>query len=99
MASCRRCISRRAISSRPVRCCASSRPTTRGKTRPGTCAVAETDQKYKANIALDKEGTLQDAARESATRLKAARERTHDGNHLANTQIRAPFDALSTTAT
>ena len=58
--------------------------------------VAETDQKYKANIALDKEGYLaKTLLAESATALEAARanERTM-AIDLANTQIRAPFDGL-----
>jgi len=58
--------------------------------------LAETDQKYKANIALDKEGYLaKTLLAESATALEAARanERTM-AIDLANTQIRAPFDGL-----
>lgn len=58
--------------------------------------VAETDQKYKANIALDKAGYLaKTLLAESATALESARasERTMEID-LANTQIRAPFDGL-----
>jgi multidrug efflux system membrane fusion protein len=56
--------------------------------------VAETEQKYKANIALAKDGYLaRTLLAESATALDAARasERAAELD-LANTQIRAPFD-------
>ena len=58
--------------------------------------VAETEQKYNANVALAKQGYLaKTLLAESATALEAARasERTSEID-LARTQIRAPFDGL-----
>jgi multidrug efflux system membrane fusion protein len=58
--------------------------------------VAETEQKYSANLALSKQGYLaKTLLAESATALEAARavERTNEID-LARTQIRAPFDGL-----
>jgi multidrug efflux system membrane fusion protein len=58
--------------------------------------VAETEQKYSANLALSKQGYLaKTLVAESATALEAARaaERTNEID-LSRTQIRAPFDGL-----
>jgi len=58
--------------------------------------VAETQQKYSANVSLAKQGYLaKTLLAESATALEAARasERTN-AIDLARTQIRAPFDGL-----
>ncbi len=58
--------------------------------------VAEMSEKYKANVALARDGYLaKTLLAESATALEAARanERTTEID-LANTQIRAPFDGL-----
>jgi len=58
--------------------------------------VAETEQKYNANLSLSKQGYLaKTLLAESATALEAARatERTNEID-LARTQIRAPFDGL-----
>jgi len=58
--------------------------------------VAETEQKYNANVALAKQGYLaKTLLAESATSLEAARasERTNEID-LARTHIRAPFDGL-----
>jgi multidrug efflux system membrane fusion protein len=58
--------------------------------------VAETEQKYNANLALSKQGYLaKTLVAESATALEAARaaERTNEID-LSRTQIRAPFDGL-----
>jgi multidrug efflux system membrane fusion protein len=58
--------------------------------------VAETQQKYTANVSLAKQGYLaKTLLAESATALEAARasERTN-AIDLARTQIRAPFDGL-----
>ena len=58
--------------------------------------VAETEQKYNANVTLAKQGYLaKTLLAESATALEAARasERTNEID-LARTQIRAPFDGL-----
>jgi multidrug efflux system membrane fusion protein len=58
--------------------------------------VAEMEQKYKANLALAKDGYLaQTLLAESATALETARanERTTELD-LQHTQIRAPFDGL-----
>jgi multidrug efflux system membrane fusion protein len=58
--------------------------------------VAETEQKYSANVSLAKQGYLaKTLLAESATALEAAKasERTNEID-LARTQIRAPFDGL-----
>jgi multidrug efflux system membrane fusion protein len=58
--------------------------------------VAETEQKYSANVTLAKQGYLaKTLLAESATALEAAKasERTNEID-LARTQIRAPFDGL-----
>lgn len=58
--------------------------------------VAETEQKYSANLSLAKQGYLaKTLLAESETALEAARaaERTNEID-LARTQIRAPFDGL-----
>jgi multidrug efflux system membrane fusion protein len=58
--------------------------------------VAETEQKYNANLSLSKQGYLaKTLLAESATALEAARaaERTNEID-MARTQIRAPFDGL-----
>lgn len=58
--------------------------------------VAETEQKYNANISLAKQGYLaKTLLAESATAFEAAKagERTNEID-LARTQIRAPFDGL-----
>ena len=58
--------------------------------------VAETEEKYNANVSLAKQGYLaKTLLAESATALEAARaaERTNDID-LARTQIRAPFSGL-----
>ena len=58
--------------------------------------VAETEQKYNANVALAKQGYLaKTLLAESATALEAAKasERTNE-IEFARTQIRAPFDGL-----
>ena len=58
--------------------------------------VAETEQKYNANVTLAKQGYLaKTLLAESATALEAARasERTNEID-LSRTQIRAPFDGL-----
>ncbi|HEX3431153.1 MAG TPA: efflux RND transporter periplasmic adaptor subunit [Rhizomicrobium sp.] len=58
--------------------------------------VAETEQKYKANIALANQGYLaKTLLAESATALEAARAAERTGEmDLARTQIRAPFNGL-----
>jgi len=58
--------------------------------------VAETTQKYDANVALSKMGYLaKTLLAESATALEAARATLRTSEiDLANTQIRAPFDGL-----